>query len=222
MNTRFKRLRVAALLPPALLAAGCGNMSGLGGSTEYGCKAPIGVKCDSVSGNYYNAIAGNLPSQRQERTEAPAASAPTGATKLAPRHEPRPDLLPTSAMPADLQAAAGPGQAAPLLSGPRVLRMWVKAWETSDNDLYGDSLIYIQVSGGRWLVDHVQRQVRDNFAPVRAPRAALDPKAGAVPAAASDASARPGQNNQGSNGATPTSQAPRAFQPAQVPATTTE
>jgi hypothetical protein len=42
-------------------------MSGLSGSSDYACKAPDGVTCDSVSGTYANAIHNNLPSQRARR-----------------------------------------------------------------------------------------------------------------------------------------------------------
>src|ERR1700675_2963535 len=57
---------------------GCASMAGVGGSAEFGCKAPVGVKCDSVSGTYYNALQQNLPSQQKGAPAAPDASvAPT-------------------------------------------------------------------------------------------------------------------------------------------------
>ena len=68
--------------------------------------------------------------------------------------------------------ASPPGEgnaylAAPLRAAPRVLRLWIKPWEDADRDLNGESLVYVQVDNGRWLVDHVQRQVREAYAPVR-------------------------------------------------------
>jgi conjugal transfer pilus assembly protein TraV len=51
--------------------------------------------------------------------------------------------------------------ATPLRAGPRVLRLWIKPWEDADRDLNGESLVYVQIDNGRWLVDHVQRQARD-------------------------------------------------------------
>ena len=53
--------------------SGCANMSGLSGSSDYACKAPEGVTCDSVSGTYANAIHNNLPSQRP-RSAAPGSA----------------------------------------------------------------------------------------------------------------------------------------------------
>ena len=60
--------------------------------------------------------------------------------------------------------------ATPLRAGPRVLRLWIKPWEDADRDLNGESLVYVQIDTGRWLVDHVQRQARDAYAPIRPTR----------------------------------------------------
>ena len=34
--------------------------------------------------------------------------------------------------------------------------------QDADRDLNGESLVYVQIDNGRWLVDHVQRQARDD------------------------------------------------------------
>lgn len=57
--------------------------------------------------------------------------------------------------------------AAPLRSTPKVLRLWIKPWEDAESDLNGESLVYVQVDNGRWMVDHVQRLARQQYAPVR-------------------------------------------------------
>lgn len=54
----------AVLVPMVLTLAGCANLSGLGGSSEFQCKAPPGVPCMSISGVHANDRAGNLPAQR--------------------------------------------------------------------------------------------------------------------------------------------------------------
>ena len=150
---------LAAVLP------GCA-ITGLDGESKYACKAPEGVRCDSVSGTYYNALQNNLPAQR--RSAAPPV-----------------DTSP---------------QAAPAGSAPRVLRLWIKAWEDADRDLVGESLVYVQVDNGRWLVDHVQRQQREPFVPIRAPR---------PPAATKSAGAAAGPNVPST---TPTEDAPSLTQ----------
>ena len=51
---------IAAAIAAAVVS-GCASMAGVGGTSEYSCKAPEGVKCDSVSGTYYNSVENNMP-----------------------------------------------------------------------------------------------------------------------------------------------------------------
>ena len=67
----------------ACAVSGCASMAGVGGTSEYSCKAPEGVKCDSVSGTYYNSVENNLPSQRQGGRATPQEAAPTRPEALA-------------------------------------------------------------------------------------------------------------------------------------------
>ena len=65
---------------------------------------------------------------------------------------------------------SGPGVApSPLRSQARVLRLWIKPWEDADGDLYDQGYVYVQVDNGQWLIDHVQRQIRDAYAPLKPP-----------------------------------------------------
>jgi conjugal transfer pilus assembly protein TraV len=85
--------------------------------------------------------------------------------------------------PASATSATGSGVALPpaaytsmpLRSPARVLRLWVKPWEDADGDLMDQLYVYVPVDNGRWLVDHTQRQIRDAYAPIKAPRTALAP-----------------------------------------------
>lgn len=177
---------VFVLVPVVALLQACA-ITGLDGGSKYSCKAPEGVHCDSVSGTYYNAIQNNLPSQRRAPS-APAADLAPQSVPPAAGARTAPVMLNTGAR----TAPTGEGEAyaaAPLRAAPRVLRLWIKSWEDADRDLVGESLVYVQVDNGRWLVDHVQRQQRDAFAPVRAPKV---PTSGAKSAAAGPAGA-PGQ-----------------------------
>src|ERR1700675_1394532 len=51
----------------AIVTTGCSDMAAVGGSSKFGCKAPDGVHCMSVSGVYANAVANNLPGQQTGR-----------------------------------------------------------------------------------------------------------------------------------------------------------
>lgn len=160
----------------ALLLSGCVG-TGLAGSSEYGCKAPDGVRCDSVSGVYANSVANNLPYQRgsqpTEKTpvvaapNAPAMQVPSQAERrlIAGTGESAGSLAPVIVTPSPLQA---------LRAQPQVHRLWIKPWEDSDGDLHGASEIYIQIDPGRWNVEYVPRAQREGVATPRPPRVAAN------------------------------------------------
>lgn len=176
MKTLILRMASAGLLLPL---AACTALSGLGGESHYACKAPEGVACDSVSGTYTNAIHNNLPSQRAPRSgpapnERSEAETPMSSLRTS-----------TSAIASGIAPASEPaaGLAQPLRSQARVLRLWIKPWEDADGDLYDQGYVYVQVDGGRWMIDHVQRQIREAYAPLKAPpkpanEAAVEPQPG--------------------------------------------
>ena len=181
------RVTCAALM--AALLSACSNLSGVGGSSEYGCKAPAGVQCDSISGNYANALQHNLPGQRSrlDSTAPPnAAGTAGGASQPSSRKSVPPLLASTEDVPIPSTRTGGAAAAtAPLRSQPRILRLWVKPWEDSDHDLIEQGYVYVQVDNGQWLVDHAQQAIREAYAPVRAPHSthASEPLAGLPPAA---------------------------------------
>lgn len=155
MNASPLRLLVPALLSVSL--AGCMSMSGLNGKSEYACQAPEGVACDSMSGVYANAIHNNLPSQRPRAGKAqPVATAPA---------RPQPVVAVSATSPL----------ATSLRSSPRILRLWFKPWEDADHDLYDQGYVYVQIDNGQWLIEHAQRSIRADYAPVRPPPAPASP-----------------------------------------------
>jgi conjugal transfer pilus assembly protein TraV len=164
----------------ALLQAGCTSFSGLSGSSSYSCKAPEGVACDSVAGTYANAVQNNLPSQRSRATPRPGPNGsptplPAGAASEGSLHAP-PEAAHSTSLPPTPVA---------LRSAPRVLRLWFKPWEDADHDLYDQGYVYVQVDGGRWQIEHVQRQIREFYAPLKAPpRSTASADASSVPTGA--------------------------------------
>lgn len=157
MNALLLRFLASALLSVPL--ASCMSMSGLSGKSEYACQAPEGVACDSMSGVYANAIHNNLPSQRPRTGKAAPATAATAQAR------PQPVAA----------VSATPPLATSLRSSPRVLRLWFKPWEDADHDLYDQGYIYVQIDNGQWLIEHAQRSIRADFAPVRPPPAPTSP-----------------------------------------------
>ena len=141
------------------LLAGCGDMTGLGGKSEYACKAPEGVQCNSVSGNYYN----TFPS-------GGGAAAKGAPAKGTPRAAPRSMYTMAKAASSGSSMQGQPAfEPAALRSPPRVMRLWIKPWEDSDYDLHDQSFVYLQTDPGQWQVAHAQRQIRDAYAPLKPP-----------------------------------------------------
>lgn len=171
--TRAQPVRPIWVLCCLLLSlSGCMNLSGLGGSSDYACKAPDGVTCTSVSGTYANAVQDNLPAQVAKRRMA-AKSNGEPSTNPAPG-APQPRLAPAlaSAKATVPPVAQSPSLALPLRSSARILRLWFKPWEDADRDLYDQGYVYVQIDAGQWLIDHAQRQIRDAYAPIRPPMGA--------------------------------------------------
>jgi conjugal transfer pilus assembly protein TraV len=162
----MKRLAIG-IVPLALLQAGCSSLSGLSGSSSYACKAPEGVTCDSVSGTYANAVQNNLPSQQGRVVDraAPARDRQTPGMQGAAASRAGATSTPTT--------LGLPPTPVELRSAPRVLRLWFKPWEDADNDLYDQGYVYVQVDAGRWQIEHVQRQLRESYAPLKAPPRAM-------------------------------------------------
>lgn len=193
MNSLFSTRAVSTLAAcVAVLLSGCANMSGLDGTAEYGCKAPQGVQCDSVSGNYYNAIQNNLPSQRQGRATDIETEKSRSSSRSAPASDARPARLLPIAQPVTDNASPATTVASPLRSQGRVLRLWFKPWEDADHDLYDQGYVYVQIDNGRWLIDHAQRRIRDAYTPIRPPRPAPTSPASAQPTIAPPKPVEPG------------------------------
>lgn len=150
MNMRNAQIAVLSLL------AGCGDMSGLGGTSQFACKAPVGVHCESLSATYYNSLANNLPSQRRRAAPAGNADNETNGSPTGMRQVVSP---PTAGFAP--QALRLPG---------RDIRVWIKAWQDEDKDLTDQSYVYLAVAEGQWQVAHVQQQERNAFARLAPPQ----------------------------------------------------
>jgi conjugal transfer pilus assembly protein TraV len=191
-KTPHTSLALAVLLTSAVGLAGCTNISGLGGSSEFQCKAPDGVPCQSISGVHHNERSGNLPFQRPVRSAthelptAVAARAPGGISTgsgtagaaadgqgeaFGPQPQDAAAVPAQASLPLYRKATVssphriGPGGFGAIRSDPVVIRMWVAPWEDADGDLNDQTYVYLQVDSGRWLIEHNRAQIRREFAP---------------------------------------------------------
>lgn len=146
----MKALTLTFGIGAVVALSGCTSMSGFDAKSEFACKAPDGILCESMSGIYANAQAKNLPGQRvNQRGEAPVelSQAKAGSNVMT-----KPIYSGT-----------------PIRSAPRLLRVWFAPWEDTDGDLHDQSYVYLPVDSGRWLVEHNRRRIQDTYRPVRAP-----------------------------------------------------
>lgn len=143
----------------SLLLGGCTSLSGLSGESDFACKAPPGVTCQSLSGVHANAMAENLPFQRQGQ----AAHAPgeedgvatygdrLGSEKISPKE------------------MAAPMSGMPIRKPPLILRVWVAPYEDEANDLHDQSYFYTMVHPGEWMIESNRSHLRNQFRPVLGP-----------------------------------------------------
>jgi conjugal transfer pilus assembly protein TraV len=184
---RLLSIGAALLLLPL---AACVNMSGLDSTSKYACAAPKGVACNSVSGNYANALRNNLPGQRSASGNASAKTTGNAPATAFKTPQPQPSVIPAP--------DANTPQPQALRSQGRYLRLWIKPWEDTDGDLFDQTYLYVQVDQGRWQIEHVRQAIRDRYAPLRPPLASA---ASAVQAVSDSASpAPPAQRPSGSAG----------------------
>ena len=155
--------RVVLILFPALSA--CANMAGLDGKSEFACKAPDGVVCTSVSGVYANTLAGTLPARQADH---PQSVAPESATEIQQKGQVDTPWPYGATPPAGTAPAAG----TPLLSPPRVLRLWLAPWVDEDGDLHDQAYLYVMWHRGEWQLGHTEAGIRRQFGPIAAPLAA--------------------------------------------------
>ena len=198
-------LRLAALLAgtAVLGLGGCAsNLSGVGGSPTYACKAPAGAQCTSVSGVYANAgdgarqLLGSDPPRAvgsgalgtpavdttshrpvvRSGADAPASNvSAVGSRPAPPSAHPASIGTVTTGSPTASPGEASVPSAAALRTAPRVLRLWIAPWEDSDGDLHEASTVHVLIDHGRWLIERVRpapRGPRMGVTPPAAPSAA--------------------------------------------------
>lgn len=164
--------RVATLVVAALALSGCasGGLSGIGGSSEYSCKAPPGVSCMSITGLNANAARGTLPAMRHRAED----ERPPGETKEAKSDE----RAKNAGAKLEKQQVASDGEqparvsprtmdalysGAPLRTPARILRIWMAPFEDTDMDLHDQKYLYVTIHTGRWVLEANQVNVQTQF-----------------------------------------------------------
>lgn len=128
------------------LSAGCAtDLTGLGGTSSHRCPMTDGGVCQSMSDNYAAGPLGTLGSGG-----APVADASAPPASARASHTPSAPLAPSFG-----EAFNG----APLLAGPRVMRVYIAPWTDSDDNLMEGRRAYVRIDDGRWRLDHFKGAV---------------------------------------------------------------
>ena len=187
-------IRIAHITLLTLGLSGCASsLSGVGGTQNYACKAPIGALCTSVSGVYANALHGMAEVPRPPLTTAAPkklgdanavtkVGSPSSGTQslISSRSPAAADLefesLSATTSVASAQPDGAVSSADPALrTEPRVLRLWIAPWEDSDGDLHDAALVHVVVDTGRWLIERVRPVPRDRLGGITPPTAMATP-----------------------------------------------
>lgn len=164
-----KYLLVIPLVSGSL--TGCAT---LGASSDFGCKAPDGVACDSLSGTYSNALQHNLPGQnvhhvsKNQSSESASVSDDGDDDLLGINSTPKEEKKP--AVPEALKsfesnrnssgylASSSMMQGIPVLAGQKVMKVTIFSWEDSDKNLHESSDVFIKINSNKWQVPHVKSE----------------------------------------------------------------
>jgi len=116
------------------------GLAGCASGPRYACGLPEGIRCQPVSEVYAASLApapapiGSVP-DASYRALSPTPAGETSGARPATRARP-------------IVATVKPGD--PLLTAPRVLRLWIAPWEDVAGDLHDETYLYLRLDDGRW------------------------------------------------------------------------
>lgn len=134
-----------------VLLSGCMSVSGLDANSNFACKAPDGVLCESMSGIYANAEQNNLPGQRVHHSHSSTVPVELSSAKK--------QVVLTKPI----------NSGTPIRSTPKVLRVWFSPWQDTDGDLHDQSYVYLTIDTGHWLIEHNRHRIQETYKPIHAP-----------------------------------------------------
>ncbi len=179
MNSASSRFpaRLAGLLASAIvlsITSGCDTFSGYDGSSQFHCKAPAGVQCQSLSGVYANSQGGR-PAATQQTVAQQADQPPARGYGARGRDDEAPSFsqYPTLSAPAARnmgEQGQPPTFAGVIRSEPTTIRTWVMAYRDVDGDVVDQFYIYMALDSGNWLLQHEEQTIREIYAPAKPTR----------------------------------------------------
>lgn len=179
MNMASPRLhfRLAGMLASVLILAatsGCDTFTGYDASSQFHCKAPAGVQCQSLSGVYANSQGGRPAATQQtspqQQTQASARGyGSRGRETDASSYSQYPMLSSPAARNMGEQGQP-PTFAGVVRSEPTTIRTWVMAYRDVDGDIVDQFYVYMALDSGNWLLQHEEQTIREIYAPAKPTR----------------------------------------------------
>lgn len=159
----INRMLMPGLLGMIVSLTGCGSLSGVGGNNTFGCKAPKGIACQSVSGVYYNTI---YDKQRQDSEHDQDGKSGSNGSNYEPLSA-RPHAIHASMQGPEQSGKTGPLDQSqiPARSATREIRIWYAPWLDNDNVAHDESYSYVVVEEGRWLLQRKLDMIRERYTP---------------------------------------------------------
>lgn len=133
------------LLCACLLASSCA-----GASARYGCPAPSGLSCRSVSRVHSDVVSGGYAAEDAARGDAERKRTRRGRPRLRgslPAAAPTPRAARERGKP---PGAVGDGE--PVYVAPRAVRVWIAPWRDSDGMFHSAKYVYALPERGTWRV----------------------------------------------------------------------
>ena len=162
VSTMLVSLRLTLCMATAALATGCAStLTGYQSETEHTCPnaAGKGLPCTPVSDVFKRAMAGQLPGQLADGLPSPGA-VPGGVASYGAAG-------PTAANVASAALRPAMSSGLPVRTAPRVLRIWFAPWKDDLDVLHDQRHSYLTLDTGRWLIEHNQQRMIQQFAPTR-------------------------------------------------------
>lgn len=128
-----------------VVLTGCNTLDGLNSKSNFDCKAPDGVVCDSMTGVMANAKANNLPGQQVNRTVSKTPVKGSEFTSV--RSRPTSSVLPTMEY-----------TGAPILRNPKTLRIWTAPWEGQIEHFMINSFSTLLLIIGSGILNTIQEE----------------------------------------------------------------
>ncbi|MCH9741631.1 MAG: type IV conjugative transfer system lipoprotein TraV [Proteobacteria bacterium] len=144
----FRALMIAGF---TAAVTGC-SVTGLDAKDQFSCSAPDGVSCASVSEVNKMVDSGALPRKSKlEMREAAAAEDDKGDSEST-------IIVPKIQNSVDMKASHSP-----LVSAPKVIRIWIAPWEDKEGVLHDQSYIYAFANKPEWKLNHSREEIRTQY-----------------------------------------------------------